>query len=68
MPSKRVGRASASPSIAPRRLDQPSLTIDTLTTSAATASAHHSPRPIPNTPTIVARPVFQSARFMAASA
>jgi hypothetical protein len=35
---------------------------------AATASAHHSPKPMPTTPAMAAPAVSQSARFISASA
>lgn len=61
-------RTSVRPAIALRTLRTPSWMIPPDTKIAAAASAHHQPRPMPSTPTMVARPDCQSALFMSASA
>ena len=42
--------------------------MSTEMTLAATESAHHSPNPMPTTPSMAAPAVIQSARFISASA
>ena len=67
-PSIVAARRSARFVTASFRFFQPSSTMLTPTKIAAAESAHHQPRPMPATPTMVATPVCQSALFMSASA
>jgi hypothetical protein len=49
-----------------RRLEKPSWVMSSEINAAATASAHHNPKPIPTTPTMAAPAVSQPALFILA--